>query len=111
SRLRRLLTWRNAVALTAALALAGFGGSRIVAKRAAVKLPAPPRCQPTVMNRSAILPGTPLAVSPLPESLDASPRTQISLLGAAQLGHVQVSGSSSGAHTGSLRGYTQGDGA
>jgi hypothetical protein len=112
-RMRRLLTWWNAVALTAALAVAGFGGSGIVARRAAVKLPSAPRCQPTVMNRSDILPRTALAVSPLPESLDASPRTQISLLGAplAQLGNVQVSGSSSGAHSGRLRGYTQGDGA
>ncbi|HEV3071979.1 MAG TPA: arylsulfotransferase family protein [Solirubrobacteraceae bacterium] len=111
--MRRLLTWWNAVALTAALAVAGFGGSGIAARRAALKPSSAPRCQPSVMNRSDVLPGTALAVSPLPESLDASPRTQISLLGAplAQLSNVQVSGSSSGAHSGSLRGYTQGDGA
>jgi hypothetical protein len=112
-RVRRFLTRWNAVALTAALAVAGFGGSGIVARRAALKLPTSPRCQPTLMNRSDVLPGTGLQVSPLPESLDASPRAQISLLGVplAQLTQVQVSGSRSGAHPGSLRGYTQGDGA
>jgi hypothetical protein len=112
SRVRGLLSWWNAVALAAALALAGFGGSGSVARRASAP-PSAPLCQPTVMNRSDILPGTGLQVSPLPESLDASPRTQISLLGAtrAQLSHVSVSGSSSGAHAGRLLSYTQGDGA
>lgn len=113
-RVRGLLSWWNAVALAAALAVAGFGGSGSVASRAAVKPPASsPRCQPTTMNRSDILPGTGLQVSPLPESLDASPNAQISLLGAtrAQLSHVTVSGSSSGAHAGRLLSYTQGDGA
>jgi hypothetical protein len=112
-RVRRFLTRWNAVALTAALAVAGFGGSGIVARRAALKLSTSPRCQPAVMNRSDILPGTGLEVSPLPESLDASPRAQISLLGVplAQLTQVQVSGSRSGAHAGSLHAYTQGDGA
>jgi Arylsulfotransferase (ASST) len=111
--MRRPLTWWNLAALAAALAAAGFGGSRIVARGASTSPPANPRCMPTSLNRSDILPGTGLQVAPLPGSLDASPRTQISLLGArrGQLSHVEVSGSSSGAHAGRLRSYTQGDGA
>jgi hypothetical protein len=119
SRVRRFLTWGNALILLAGVGAAGFGGERIVAARAvrvvhaiASALPTP-RCVPSALNRSDVLPGTTLAVSPLPESLDASTATQISLLGApaAQIGHVQVSGSVTGAHTGSLRAYSQGDGA
>jgi hypothetical protein len=51
-------------------------------------------------------------VSPLPDSYDASPATQISLLGAPaqMLGAVHVSGSQTGAHPGRLIGYSQGDG-
>jgi hypothetical protein len=112
--MRRFLTWWNALALSAALAAAGFGGSPIVASRASSAAPSSsPRCMPSTLNRSDILPGTGLQVSPLPESLDASPRAQISLLGAsrAQLSHVQVSGSGSGSHPGRLLSYTQGDGA
>jgi hypothetical protein len=71
------------------------------------------RCLPTKLNRSAVLPGTGLAVSPLPDSYDASARTQISLLGIAPraLSGVRVNGSSSGAHRGRLLAYSQGDGA
>ncbi len=54
-----------------------------------------------------------MTVSPLPESRDASPATQISLRGvpAAALAGVSVSGSRSGAHPGRLEPYSQGDGA
>ncbi len=71
------------------------------------------RCVPTTVNGSAVLPGTSLAVSPLPGSYDASTRTQISLLGAPvnMLGSVAVRGSRTGAHVGRLLGYSQGDGA
>jgi hypothetical protein len=71
-----------------------------------------PRCTPTTLNRSAILPGTSLSVSPLPDSYDASPETQISILGASvsDLIDVRVSGSQSGSHPGRLLGYSQGDG-
>src|SRR5262249_52948053 len=64
-------------------------------------------------NRSALLPGTTLAVSPLPGSYDASPRTQISLLGApaGAIAALRVSGSQSGSHGGRLRAYSRGDGA
>jgi hypothetical protein len=72
-----------------------------------------PTCVPAKLNRSAVLPGTSLAVSPLPGSYDASEHSQISLLGApAAAIHVSsVTGSRSGAHSGRLRGYSQGDGA
>ena len=75
--------------------------------------PSAPRCVPGTLNRSALLPGTAIAVSPLAGSYDASPRTQISLLGAPAraFAWLRVSGSKSGSHSGRLRGYSQGDGA
>lgn len=93
--------------------LAGFGGERIVAHKASSSGPIAGRCVPTTLNRSAVLPGTTLAASPLADSYDASPDTQISLLGvpSAELGHVTVRGSQTGSHSGHLRAYSQGDGA
>ena len=90
-----------------------FGGQRIAAEEAAFTGPATVDCVPSALNRSALLPGTSLAVSPLPDSLDASPRTQISLLGvpSSQLAKVTVSGSMSGGHSGRLLSFSQGDGA
>ncbi len=72
----------------------------------------PASCVPSALNRSALLGGT-LTVSPLPGSRDASPLTQISLLGvgAGELSAVSATGSRSGAHTGRLLAYSQGDGA
>ncbi|MGN6371773.1 MAG: arylsulfotransferase family protein [Solirubrobacteraceae bacterium] len=72
-----------------------------------------PRCVPGRLNASALLPGTPLTVAPLPGSYDASPWTQISLLGApaSAIEGVTVRGSRSGSHSGSLLPYSQGDGA
>jgi len=54
-----------------------------------------------------------VTVSPLPGSRDASPRTQISFRGApaGELRVLSVVGSRSGAHTGRLAAYSQGDGA
>jgi hypothetical protein len=54
----------------------------------------------------------PVTISPLPGSRDASPQTQISLLGAvdAHVLSVSVVGSASGRHTGSLRAYATGTG-
>jgi hypothetical protein len=71
------------------------------------------RCVPAALNVSAVLPGTSIAASPLPGSYDASPHTQISLLGvpASELQGVRVSGSRTGSHAGSMRAYSQGDGA
>jgi Arylsulfotransferase (ASST) len=75
--------------------------------------PPAPRCAPSTLNRSAVLPGGSLAVSPLPDSYDASPRTQVSLLGAppGALSAISVSGSQTGKHSGRLLAYSQGDGA
>jgi arylsulfotransferase ASST len=72
----------------------------------------PASCAPSVLDRSALLAGA-VTVSPLPGSRDASPSTQISLLGvhAQQLSGVAVTGSRSGRHAGRLVAYSQGDGA
>src|SRR5690349_19182038 len=50
----------------------------------------------------------PVTVSPLPGTLDASPQTQISFLGAhgTRVDRVRVVGTRSGAHTGALRAYS-----
>jgi len=97
----------------ASMGTLAFAAKRIVAENAAFSAPAAPRCAPTHLNRSALLPGTHIAVSPLPDSYDASARTQISLLGApaSALSRISVSGSHSGSHSGRLVGYSQGDGA
>ena len=100
------------VALSSAGTLA-LASRRIVAEEAAYRAPAVGRCTPSTLNHSAVLPGTPLAVSPLPDSYYASAYTQISLLGAAKgnLSDVRASGSETGSHPGRLHGYSQGDGA
>ncbi len=69
-------------------------------------------CAPGSLGRSALLDGA-VTVSPLPGSRDASPLTQISLLGvpAGELSAVAVTGSRSGRHGGRLLAYSQGDGA
>jgi hypothetical protein len=110
-RLRRTLT--VAVVLVAASSAGALGFRRIAAGDAAYNAPSAPACVPSQLNRSAVLPGTSLAVSPLPGSYDASASTQISLLGApaSALSAVSVSGSRSGSHPGRLLAYSQGDGA
>ncbi|HWG08580.1 MAG TPA: arylsulfotransferase family protein [Solirubrobacteraceae bacterium] len=112
SRLRKgLVIGGLAVALGCAATLA-LAAHRIKAEQAAFRAPAVARCQPTAFNRSAMLPGTSVGVSPLPGSYDASARTQISLLGvpAAALSSISVRGSHSGRHEGRLHAYSQGDG-
>ncbi len=54
-----------------------------------------------------------VTISPLPGTPDASPRTQISFLGAPQadLRHILVRGSRTGLHYGKLEGYSTGEGA
>ena len=113
SHLRRALIYGGLIVAVACSGTLAFGAKRIVAEDAAYRAPAAPRCVPSQLNRSAVLPGTSVAVSPLPDSYDASPRTQISLLGAptSALSALSASGSSSGSHSGRLRGYSQGDGA
>jgi hypothetical protein len=114
--MRRIL--RAALGGCAAAALAGLAGQQVLARaaashRAPVHVPPSPRCVPHTLNASALLGGTTLAVSPLPGSYDASPWTQISLLGApaSAIEGVTVRGSQSGAHSGRLLPYSQGDGA
>ena len=74
---------------------------------------ASPTCVPPKLNASAALPGSPLTVSPAPDTRDASMSNQISLLGApaAALASVTARGSRTGAHAGRLLAYSQGDGA
>ncbi len=89
------------------------GGKRIMAEEAAFRGPPAPQCVPSTLDRSDLLPGTKLEVSPLPDSLDATPRTQISLLGIprSQLAQIAVNGSVTGGHSGRVVAYSQGDGA
>jgi Arylsulfotransferase (ASST) len=70
-----------------------------------------PTCTPATLNVSALQAGS-VTVSPLPGSRDASPQTQISFLGvpAGELSGVSVVGAQTGAHTGRLIAYSQGDG-
>jgi hypothetical protein len=72
-----------------------------------------PACLPATLNHSARLTAAAVDVSPAPETDTASPYTQVSFLGApaAEIHDVSVTGSRSGAHSGRLRGYSQGDGA
>lgn len=72
-----------------------------------------PNCVPSSLNRSALLAGGAVTVSPMPGSRDAAHVTQISFLGVprSQIAGVVVSGSLSGRHTGRLLAYSQHDGA
>ena len=111
---------RTLVAAGALLAACGAAtpapGARPIADTQAARrapaahVPAAPPCVPSTLNRSALLARTNLSVSPLPGSYDASPRTQISLLGAplAALHGVSASGSRTGSHPGRLRGHRRG---
>ncbi len=109
---RALVLLGVSIALGTVTSLA-FAAKRIAAEDAAYKGPTAPQCVPSQLNRSDLLSGTQLAVSPLPDSLDASEDTQISFLGypASALSAISVSGSSSGTHPGRLEAYSQGDGA
>jgi hypothetical protein len=75
--------------------------------------PPAPSCVPARLNVSAALAGGRVTVSPGPGVRDASAAVQVSFLGvtAADLSDVLVRGSRSGAHGGSLRAYSEGDGA
>jgi hypothetical protein len=78
---------------------------------AAVAQAGAPSCTPRTLDASAQLAGA-VTVSPMPGAADASPGTQISFLGVplAALSDVTVTGSVSGAHSGQLEAYSQGDG-
>ncbi len=90
--------------LAALTALGPATGSAGAATRA-------PVCVPRTLNNSARLDDA-ITVSPLPGSLDATPQTQISLLGVApsQISAISVSGSRTGSHQGRLAAYSEGDG-
>jgi hypothetical protein len=113
SRLRKGLLAGGAFVVVASATTLAIASHRIEAEQAAFRAPNAPRCYPTSFNGSATLPGTSVSVSPLPDSFDASYRTQISLLGAPvqAFSALRVSGSDSGTHSGRLRAYSQGDGA
>jgi hypothetical protein len=111
--LRRSLAGASVLVAVSSVTALALASRRIVAEQAAFHAPAAPQCVPSALNRSAVLPDTSLAASPLPDSYDASPRTQISLLGAPArtLSAIHVRGSHTGTHSGRLLGYSQGDGA
>src|ERR1700735_4745835 len=114
SRLLRRTLLMLAVAIVAgSVATLTFGAKRIAAENAAYKGPAAPQCFPSHLGTSSVLPGTHLSVAPLPDSMDASNDTQVSLLGypIGELSSISVSGSQSGGHSGRLEAYSQGDGA
>ncbi|MGH2903847.1 MAG: arylsulfotransferase family protein [Solirubrobacteraceae bacterium] len=110
---RKFLIGAGIAVLCCGGAALAFAAKRIVVAQAAAAPSPAPRCIPSKLDRSAVLPGTSLAVSPLPDSFDASAQTQISLLGApaGELSQIHVSGSQSGDHSGRLKAYSQGDGA
>jgi Arylsulfotransferase (ASST) len=109
---RALALLAASIVLSTATSLA-FAAKRIAAEDAAYKGPSAPQCVPSQLNRSDILPGTSVAVSPLPDSLDAPYETQISFVGApaTELSDISVRGSRTGSHPGHLEAYSQGDGA
>jgi hypothetical protein len=112
-RLRKSLVLGGVFVALGSVTTLAIASHRIKAEQAAFRAPTAARCYPSTFNHSARLPGTTLAVSPLPDSYDASARAQISLLGASAqaLRDVHVTGSHSGSHSGRLRAYSQGDGA
>jgi hypothetical protein len=87
-------------------------GSALAHGRASAATAAP-NCVPRTLNVSRALAGGVVSVSPGPDSMDASHLAQISFLGvpAADIEDVTVVGSHSGAHSGRLVAYSQGDGA
>jgi hypothetical protein len=109
---KALLACGAVVVLGSAIPLV-LASRRIAAEQAAYHAPASGRCVPSLLNASAVLPGTSLSVTPLPGTYAASPNTQISLLGVpgGELHAVRVSGSLTGPHAGRLAAYSQGDGA
>jgi hypothetical protein len=113
--LRSTLILSAVVVVLAGAGTLALASKRIAAEQASFQSTAAggPQCVPQTLNRSSVLPGTGLSVSPLPDSYDASTDTQISLLGqpASAIGSVRVSGSRTGTHPGKLLAYSQGDGA
>jgi hypothetical protein len=113
TRMRRFLILGGVLVILSCVITLAFASRRIVSEEAAFSAPSAGRCEAAQLNRSALLPGTAVAVTPLPGSYAAPPRTQISLLGAPahSISALRVRGSASGTHGGRLIAYSQGDGA
>ncbi len=102
------LVWALLAIVLGSASLRLGGSSKVVARR-----DASPSCLPSTLEHTATLPGTDVDVTPEPETDTANPHTQISFEGVpgADINSVSVVGARSGAHTGRLRDYSQGDGA
>ena len=114
SLLHKSLLFGGLIVVLVSVTTLSIASHRIEAEQAAFGAsPTVPRCEPKTFNVSDVLPGSRIAVSPLPDSYDSSPYTQISIVGVPRhaISSISVSGSSSGSHGGSLRAYSQGDGA
>ena len=97
---------RRQSAIVLALAALTLATAAIAANAAAT---APsPSCLPKTVDASAVLPNTPLLVSPAPDTADAMPQSQVSFLDApaTTIANVTVTGSVSGAHAGTLEPYS-----
>ena len=109
-----MFSMRGVILRTVATAgVAGMAVGVVLATAASAALAqTAPACEPARLNNSALQAGA-VTVSPLAGSRDASPQTQISFLGvpAADLSAISVVGSRTGAHSGRLLAYSQGDGA
>lgn len=101
------LTAIAALLAGAAIMLAACGGSKSGKSSATA-----PQCLPGGQVQDASLTGG-VTVSPAPGSITANPDTQISFLGvpASAIADVSVQGSATGSHQGSLKSFSQGDGA
>jgi hypothetical protein len=113
SLLRRALVLLAVSTVLSTVSSLALAAKRIATGGAAYKGPSAPQCVPPQLNRTDILPGTGLEVSPLPDSLDSPYETQISFLGApvSDLSAITATGSRTGSHPGRLEAYSQGDGA
>ncbi|MHB1808493.1 MAG: arylsulfotransferase family protein [Solirubrobacteraceae bacterium] len=111
-RLRRGLVAGVVLIVLAAGAALALAGSHIAGEQASYSASAD-RCTPETLDASDVLPGTEVAVSPMPGSYDAGPETQVSFLGVpvSKLSGISVAGSQTGPHPGRLEAYSQGDGA
>ncbi len=111
-RQKLLIILGGAVLVWAALALA-LGSPTLRLSGSGASAEVSPSCLPATLSPSAALAGTGVDVSPAPETVTANPNSQISFLGepAAEIRDVSVEGQDSGRHPGTLRSYSQGDGA
>ena len=110
---RNVLIILGAVALAWAAAAVVVGSGSLGLWGSSAPRGVSPSCLPATLDHRAKLAGSPVDVSPAPETGTANPDTQISFLGvpATEIHDVSVVGARSGDHSGRLRGYSQGDGA